>query len=187
MAMGIVDDSAFESELENLTVKTPESADDSVAKIVDITRGRGEGNREVPDSLKKVIAEEKVLSGRAGALGLARAFGVSDSSVSAYSNGATSTKTYNNPESGLKNHVENAKKRVARSARQKLSLALSKITPEKLEETKARDLAGIAKDMSAVIRNMEERQEDTLAQTNFIFYSPKTRPEDQYEVIDVKE
>lgn len=187
MAMGIVNNEEFEKELINLTVKVPESS----VKIIDINRGRGEGNREVPESLKKVIGEESVLSGRGGALGLARAFGLSDSSVSAYSNGSDSTASYDKPNNNLTNHINNAKRRVAKSARQKLSLALSKITPEKLEDTKARDLAGIAKDMSAVIRNLEPSSvtgESHINSPQFIIYAPQTRREESFgEVIHVQE
>ena len=185
--MGICNDEDFEKELGKLSVEIPK---ETPAEIVDINRGRGEGNLGVPESLREVIAEESVLSGRAGALGLARAFGVSDSSASAYANGSTSTASYNKPNATLKNHVDNAKRRVARTARQKLSLALSKITDEKLEDVKARDLAGIAKDMSAVVKNMEPSNGSEDPRSNgptFVIYAPQMRREETFDVVHVSE
>lgn len=183
--MGICSDEDFDKELGKLSEQPKEVP----AEIIDINRGRGEGNLGVPESLQKVIAEESVISGRPGALGLARAFGLSDSSASAYANGSTSTSSYNKPNATLKNQVENAKRRVARTARQKLSLALSKITDEKLDDVKARDLAGIAKDMSAVVKNMEPSTiEDPRSNgPTFVIYAPQTRREESFDVVHVSE
>ena len=185
MSMGIVDNEDFEKELGRLSEKPIKNP----AQIIDINRGRGNGNNEVPESLRKVIGEESIESGRASALGLARAFGISDSSVSAYSNGSTSTSSYNNPDKSLKNHVQNAKRRIARSAREKLTLALSHITTEKLVDVKARELAGIAKDMSAVVRNMEPEtiQEGANSGPKFIIYAPQFRSESSFDVVNVIE
>lgn len=201
--MGICSDEDFEKELGRLTTVVDNTVDDTTkpiskgitgegnvtGEIIDIHRGRGEGNNGAPESLRKIIGEESVLSGRQGSLGLARAFGVSDSSASAYANGATSTASYDKPNATLRNHVDNARRRVARTARQKLSLALSKITPEKLDDVKARDLAGIAKDMSAVIKNTEPSVPEGPRSDGptFVIYAPQFRREESFDVVHVNE
>lgn len=194
MAMGIVSDKDFDSELSRVSDKKQgeSKAINPVitGEIQDVSRGRGEGSTSVPDGLRKIIGEESVVNGRQSAIELAQSFGLSPSSVSAYANGATSTSTYND----RKNlpALNEARIRVQSRARNKLMKALSHLTSEKLGEAKARDLAGIAKDMSAVIKNMEPEKESQLKDANnggptFVFYSPQFRDERHFETVVVKE
>lgn len=178
MAMGIVDDSDFESEVGKLNPS---------ALIKDLEKGRGDGNKNVPESLRKIIGEESAINGRASGLELANSFGIKPSSVSAYNQGAHSTASYENRPDLT--HINNAKLRVAKRARIKLILALNSLTKDKIESAKAKDIAGVAKDMSAVIKNMEP---ETPRSSNpngptFIFYSPQFRPEQVFDVVHVKE
>ena len=183
--MGIVSDSEFNSELDKLT---PNNGDNKiVGEIKDIERGRGKDNLEVPQALRKIIGEESAINGRQNGLELANRFGISPSSVSAYNQGAHSTATYDNrPDI---DNINGAKFRVAKRARNKLVLALNLLTREKIENAKARDISGVAKDMSAVIRNMEpETQRNPLGNgPTFIFYSPHFRSENNFDVIHLKE
>lgn len=190
MAMGIVSGKEFDSEFTKLNSEKKREESNSSSpnqvEIIDMNRGRG-SNPEVPNSLRKIIGETSVTDGRQEALDLARNFGISPSSVSAYSNGATSTASYN--EQPNVSDINKAKERVSKRARNKLMMALSHITEEKLEGSKARDLAGVAKDMSAVIRNMEPEQ-NKVNESNgptFVFYSPQTRKEDVFDVVYAKE
>lgn len=191
MAMGIVSDKEFEKALSDVTPCPPipvgGSRGGGLAIIKDITKGRGEGNVEVPDSLRQVIGEESAINGRASALEIADKFGISPSSVSAYANGSTSTSTYND-QPGLAG-INEAKLRVAKKARNKLVIALNSLTKEKIESAKAKDIAGVAKDMSAVIRSMEPEaaRKDGPNGPTFIFYSPQIRKEEVYDVVRVKE
>lgn len=184
MAMGIVSPSEFEKE-HNSLIK-PESPKPD-ATIVDITRGRPEGSVEVPNGLRKIIGDEAITNGRQSALELARTFGISPSSVSAYANGSTSTASYDEKPNG--SLINLSKDRVAKRARGKLMKALHHINDDKLEGAKARELAGIAKDMSVVIKNMEP--DNPQGQVNngptFVFYSPQPRKEDTFDVIFAKE
>lgn len=190
MPMGIVSDKDFDIERTKLERSAPEKSPLTIpsptATIVDVTRGRPEGAVEVPNGLRKLIGEESAINGRASALELAQSFGISPSSVSAYNNGATSTASYD--ETPNRGHINAAKQRVANKARSRLLSALKHITPEKLENAHVRDLSGVARDMSAVIKNMEpdlpkSSGEEGKGGPTFIFYSPQFRKEEHYDIV----
>src|SRR5438876_8934038 len=212
--LGIVSDKDFELEL-NRSNKTsrvnsipsissnttcPEGADENshltedneeslCGKIVEINKpGRRPGDNNVPDSLRKVIGATAIESGREAALNIANQFGISKQSVSAYSHGSTSTTSYNEPSPTLSNHVNNARERVIKKARGKLILSLNSLSQDKIEGAKARDIASIAKDMSAVIKNMEDKSIRSVHEgPKFIFYSPQFKDERSFDIINVKE
>lgn len=194
--MGIVSDDEFDVEKgklvpsnSNPTINNNSKISDtkiSDTKIIDVNKGRGH-NPEVPNSLRQIIGEESAINGRSSGLDLASHFGISPSSVSAYDVGATSTASYgdrpNLPQ------INEAKERISKRARSKLMRALHHLTDDKLENAKARDLAGIAKDMSAVVKNMEP-EVPKIAPTDgptFVFYAPQYRKEEHFDVIQVKE
>jgi hypothetical protein len=172
MPMGIVSEDDFEKEIEK-------------SKVVPLSRGRG-NSPAVPESLRKIIGENAIEEGSDATKAMTRALGISDSSLSAYKNGATSTSSYHNPQ--FKNHIDKARERIVKKARNRLIGSLNAITPEKLKEESPRDLAGIAKDMSAIIKNMEpEKSNGELAPRALIIFAPQMMREDKFEVIDVQE
>lgn len=190
--MGIVSDDDFKSELVNSSNKPETKPSVIVPEVVESpTKGRGKGNIEVPESLRKIIGETNQLDGRQSALELARSFGISPSSVSAYAHGATSTASYKEPEPEITNHIQNGKNRIARKARAKLFSALKHITDDKLEDAKPIDLANIAKNMSGIIKDMEPPiapgVNDGSKGPQFIFYAPQLQKEESYDVIVLKE
>lgn len=195
MAMGICNDEDFEAEMGRLSktvsyARSNQKEDESEARIETIRTpgwngGRGENHKDVPETLRKVIADS-ALSGSQGDF-VAKTFGVSPSSVDAYKKGAHSTASYYQPDPDLKDFLAKRKFELAGKARETLGKAIEKITDEKLDATKARDLAGIAKDMSAVVKNLEPDSGESASQTNIIFYSPIPKKEDDYPVIDMKE
>ena len=189
MPMGIVSESDFDNELEKVSPsqKKPDS-DTSKGVIVDVNRGRGKGNVEVPNTLRQLIGEESALNGHSSAIELAKSFGLSPSSVSAYAAGATSTATYN--ETPNKEHINASRERITKKARHRLLSALQHITKDKLAVTGAKELAGVAKDMAAVIRTMEPDTKGPALTNNgptFVFYSPQQRKEDTFDVVYAKE
>lgn len=189
MAMGIVSDKEFEHALKDATPSQNPSPLPSIpsVEIVDMEKGRGEGNVEVPNGLRKIIGEESVINGRASALEIASGFGISPSSVSAYSQGAHSTASID-----VRPDIDNlnaARLRVAKKARNRLVMALNHLTDEKIAGAKAKDIAGVAKDMSAVIRSMEPEGPKNIGNggPTFIFYSPNIRKEEHFDIVHVKE
>jgi len=186
MPIGLVNDNEFELEKDRLN-----SVPLVNSRVVDPkTIGRGNGNNAVPDSLRNIIGETSSIDGRKDAIQLASMFGVSPSAVSAYGNGATSTASYNKPNSDLKNHIQKSKDRIAVRARGKLRLALDNITDDKLKSAKVADIASVAKSMSSVMRDMEPPPSNNDLPTNrpqIVIYAPQMRREESFEVIQVNE
>ncbi len=185
MAMGVVSDKDFEKELINSSV--PTTVDAVVNPIV--RPGRNSGDNNVPDSLRKIIGETSEIDGRSDALDLASRFGISASSVSAYSNGSRSTDTMN--KQPALNHINQAKERISKRARIKLFKALDNITDDKLIDAKAIDLASVARSLSAVVKDMEPEvardSNEGKNQPTFIIYSPQIREERHYDVINARD
>ena len=154
-------------------------------------RGRKAGDNNVPDSLRKLIAETALMDGREAALQLAADFGISASSVSAYTNGATSTTTYQEPKSSIISHINRAKERAIKRASKTLNGALNAISQDKLDNTDAKDLAGIARDMSVLIKNLEPSKEgpdgDGKGGPQFVVFAPQFRDERSFESITINE
>lgn len=181
MAMGIVTEEELELEINRLNGKR-------APQIIDIQKGRGEGSLEVPESLKKIIGETNEIDGRSEANKLARMFDISSSSVSAYANGATSTASYNEPNSSIREHINKSKERIANKARSRLFSSLKHITEDKLSEAKVEVLASVARNMSAIVKDMEPPASNNSNENNgiqFIFYSPQFRSEKNFDVIDM--
>lgn len=211
MAMLIVDDNIFEAEMARLGLrpsigkdKDKEESDikeseqeappdiitpDVIAKaaeIVDIKRGRG-SIPEVPSPIRQFVAEES-LNGTP-AKELAESLGLSQSSISAYKNGATSTATYNKPDADLRNHVDKVKSAIATKARNRLIAAIDSLTDDKIEATGAKVASEIARNMSVVIKNLEEqkKEEEKPNQVQFVFFAPKVREESFFPSIEVND
>lgn len=185
--MGIVSDSDFEKEISNSHVpETPETPDTKTrASVEEIKKGRGD-KPNTPEDIRKLAAISAINS-EGTASEIAKAYGISEASVSAYKVGATSTATYDNPNQALAETINTHKAAVTRKARNRLMSALNHITPQKLEGVKARDLAAIAKDMSAVIKDFEPQVNHTNNVNNvqFVFMAPRVRDLEDYKIIDV--
>jgi len=199
MPMGIVSDSDFESELKINGTQT-ESRNNGVEKSEPIpifkelpTKGRPEGTTEVPESIRKLIGEQANIEGRTSALELARGLGISDSSASAYANGATSTSTYNKADDELLGYINERRGKLTKRALNKLGHALALMTTSKLHECSGPQLAQVASVMSSVVKNLQPNQPENskgIVNNNspsFIFMVPPTKKETSYEVISSKE
>lgn len=175
MPLGIVSEHEYEREQGN-HVKIP------MAQVIEVTRGRN-GRTEAPESLRKVIGEEGVRGEKNGVL--TKVFDVSQSSVSAYKNGATSTTTYGAPDKDLDAHLANERESISKTARSKMILALNSLTEEKIINSKINVASQVAKDMSTIIKNIEPHRDDGV-NVSFQFYAPPMKQINDYEVIDVK-
>ncbi len=207
MAIGVVNDRDFEGELSDLSILDkpkiegiPEDEDtlniiplnvpyggQSRAKIVDLNKGRGIGDKAVPMPLRKLIGSTAIAEGNKEAKELAEEFDISDSSVSAYKKGATSTATYHEPNQELVKHTNSARTKISEAAQKILLASIDSITPEKLAAAKLREVAGVARDMSAVVKNIEPSSEEASSNVQFVLFAPRVKEEKEYEVIDVSE
>jgi len=194
MPIGIVSDKEFEAERVNLKIPakplstTYPSIDSELAEIKQIERGRGQGNVEVPNALRRTIGETAITDGRQEALHLAASFGISPSSVSAYTNGAISTASMSSrPNLDI---IKDTKQRISKRARGKLMMALKHITEDKLQHAKVTEVASVAKDMSTIVKNMEDIPTglvDLDKTPRFVVYAPQIHQENHYETIRVNE
>jgi hypothetical protein len=169
MALGIVSDEEFEKEL---------------SKVVEIKHGRG-NKPEIPQEIRKIIAEESI-NGEA-AKDIADKYAVSPSSISAYKHGSTSTASYNEPNQELSKRNDEIRAQIIGTARSRLFEALNQITPEKLKYAKLRDVASVAKDMSAVIRDTSPTITTNNMNAQFVFHVPKARDEKDYDIVEVSQ
>lgn len=185
MPMGIVSDDEFEKELNRTIVQD----DVKIPEVIPMTRpGRSNGDKNVPDGLRKIIGETSEIEGRAEALALAEQFGISPSSVSAYANGSTSTASMNKTPN--REYINGAKDRVSKKAMKRLLKSIDSITDDKLEGAKATDLASIAKSLSGVIKDMEPEEDANKGDANkpaFIIFAPQVHQENHYEVTKARE
>lgn len=185
MPMGVVTDDDFQKEIDNSSI--PITGD-----VIDMPRpGRQVNDVNVPESLRKIIGETSEIEGRKSALDLAAQFGISASSVSAYGNGATSTASYNTPDTDLSQHIKGRKNKVVGSALTRLTRAMSSLTKDKIATSSAREISAIAKDMAQVVQMMEEKTPDgvnnNVRAPQFLVYAPTMIDERKFEVIQAKE
>lgn len=189
MGIGIVSDEDFQKELNRISGEIKKPTPHATVVTPD-KPGRKEGDRNVPESLRKIIGEESVINGREEAVALAEMFDISKSSVSAYAKGATSTTTYNQQKPEIISHINRARSRSVKKAQRVLRESLDAITPEKLSDVKVRDLAGIAKDMSAIIKNLELEpvKDESEKMPQFVVFAPQFIKHESFgEVIKVNE
>lgn len=190
MPMGIVSDAEFDIERNNVASRKREESNSPSATIKDMpTPGRNQGDINVPDSLRKVIGETAISDGPASARALAQAMGISPSSASAYGVGATSTASYadrpNLP------HLNKVRLRIQSKASRKLREALDELSPDKLREAKAGEIASVARAMAAIVKDMEPEtpQSDSTKQggPTFVFMAPPIVKEEVFDVKYVRE
>ena len=186
--MGIVSDEEFDKAISQASPRKKNERALDNATILDIKKGRGEGKTNTPDIVRETIAK-CALEGEGTGSEIARAFGISQSSVSAYKVGAHSTNSYHEPDQDLISKVLRHKATISKRAAKLTLKALANITEEKLEATKAVDLSTIAKNMSTIIADMEPKQNEPHQQNNvqFVFMAPRVKNIEEYRTIHVAE
>lgn len=172
MPIGIISQEEFDLEL---------SSDFSVLHIMP---AKGRGNvKEIPHAVRAFIAEEAING--ASSKEITDALNISPSSISAYKNGATSTASYDSPNKKLRAHIDNVKERITKKASNRLIRALNNLDEDKMNELGARDLSGVAKDMSVIIDKMSPKADKSTEQHAHIhLYTPPQKKLEDYESID---
>jgi predicted transcriptional regulator len=196
MAMMIVTEDIFELELKKLGIKNDSNGiirdsntKSSSCDIIDIMRGRvdksGSGVKEKPSIIRELCAELSFSGTKAK--DISEALDISLSSVSAYKNNATSTATYNKPDIELKKNNDIVKVDIRERAFGRLQKAVEVITDDKLDDAPIKIASGIARDMSHIVRNLEETSSDKSNGMRVVIYRPRIKEEDDFEVISVNE
>ncbi len=188
MGMGIVSDTDFALEKSKLIREDATSVSATIEQLP--SKGRSDGDINVPDSLRKIIGDTATSEGRQEAVALAENFGISASSASAYAVGARSTTSYNDrPNFPV---INSARLRIQTKATKKLHQALHALTPEKIGEAKAVEIAAIARSMSAIVKDMEPETPTSPGEVGrqgptFVFMAPPTMKEESFDVKYVRE
>jgi len=148
-------------------------------------QGRNPGDVNKPDTLRNVIAQCKI----EGATNreLKEVFNVSDSAIHAYENAKTSTSS-NKVDKRLAKFVRAVRCSVTRKASRKMIAAIDAISDEKILELKGTELSVLAKNMSSIIADQEEKSAKLVDNSNkiqFNIFVPPQKSVSDYEVIDV--
>ncbi len=166
------------------------SAEVLPAEVIEFDRGRGKGNVEVPNGIRKLIGGSVIEEGRPAGLAIAAFLGISDSSVSAYSKGATSTASYNEPEKNLTDFLGKTRKKISKKAAAKLFKALHVIDEDSLSKLTALEASNVARNMSTIINHMEPPDSGKGLNINapsMVFYVPKMVSEERFHVVTANE
>lgn len=149
-----------------------------------IESGRGKGKTEVPLEIKKLVASEALAGISVDEI--REKYNVSASSVSAYKNDANSTASYHDANKELAENNKQVRTTISERAEGVILESIGLLTVEKLAAAKARDIAGIAKDMSAVISNMKDKGNAPTG-VNITIMVPQVKEEQDFKVIDIGE
>ena len=147
----------------------------------------GRGNKtEVPEVIREIVAEEGI-NGTSNPE-LAKLFGISESSVSAYKHGATSTASYNQPDPKLIGRNNSLKDIIKKRAGRKAALAINSITEHEIANATVVEKATVARQMSAIFKDMsiDETSSNKSAPTQIAIFIPPMKQESDYDVIDVR-
>lgn len=148
--------------------------------------GRREGDLEVPDFLKGIIADiSNDPSDSSSRKEIAEHFNVSEQTVTTISHGLKNPKEVDEK---LQDVIDKKRESVHESSVKVLEEALALVGPKMIAEgdkLKAKDVMSIAKDASAVIRNTSKENRGNAGGTSVIIYAPSQRKIDDYRVIEV--
>lgn len=149
----------------------------------EIKRGRG-NVEDLGDEVRKEIATLALTTGLSNEE-VSKLIGVSESQVSAIKKGATSTASYHKRDGELGEHVAQVKNEITSAAQNKMLEAIQAITGMKIQMSNAKEISGIAKDMSSIVRNMNPDGPAQITNNQVVVFRPRNKEEDDFKVIDV--
>lgn len=193
MPIGIVSPDDFLKEVSSLNPKENKDFEVEIIPpsssniIQEKQKGRKEGDVNVPSSLRNLISSVAIEEGRQAALDLAKDFGLSASSVSAYSNGSTSTKSYHEPKEEIKRVIVNTKEKITKKAKRILLKSFDGMTDEKIQEAKLETLSVVARNMSSIIKDMDTDSDEHKDKPVFVVMAPTILKEEVFDTIAVRD
>lgn len=154
--------------------------------------GRMKDVSNVPQSLRKIIAEESIEHGNKSAKNLLSNLGVTLSAptVSTYKSGNISPKNdISIGDNDLLEYINQRKGKLGKKALNKLNLALTHLDEAKLQGLEAKELSGVAKDMAIIVDKMQptKRDEEKVAPVQFVIMAPQINNESHYQVVKAKD
>ena len=175
MSLGLVDDIAFQEELARL----------SGAKKPDIiVKEREVRGKEIPLEIKKLAAEDALNGGNQHEI--AKSYGITQPTVSAAENGMNATNTdVRKPNVDLLPFINTVKTKIVKRASSKVLKALDAITEEKIEGLSANKAAQLARDCTAIMKDMsvQESNNNQDNRVQIVIHAPRERSIDEFEVV----
>lgn len=145
-------------------------------------RGRTKGATNIPDFLRPIIGASAHLS---SVKETAEAFNISTDAVYNLKNGLVHNGEQRVQNKENKSKVEVLINQAQETAADRLMSALGFMDDDKLKNLGAEKLSRVAADMSRVIEKTTEKKNYVGAQ--IIIMAPTQKPEDKYDVIDIKD
>lgn len=144
--------------------------------------GKGVGNTDIPQTTREVIA---VLAQVEKGDNIAKAFDVSNATVSNYKHGKTvHGDESSNPE--LKTTVEKTIDKITEQAVNKLFSSINQLSEDDIACLGAKDKADIAVKMSKVVTNLKPKDSGLgVNAPQVLIYAPQILSEDKYKTVEV--
>jgi len=152
--------------------------------------GRQVGDVNVPQSVRTLLADTTVFEGRREGNQLADVFGVSHGSVGVYATPNSKLAENLSPDirQDINSFLTGKKEKISKKAIARLSMAMNHITEEKLQDLGAVALGTVAKDMAAVVKSMEPKEESKQDNNvQFLMYAPQVKNENHYQTVTAKD
>ena len=154
--------------------------------------GRMKDVSNVPQSLRKIIAEESVTNGNKSAKNLLSGLGtsLSDATISTYKSGNVSPSNgISVKDTDLLEYINQRKGKLGKKALNKLNLALLHLDEAKMSGLDAKELSGVAKDMAIIVDKMQptKRDEEKVAPVQFVIMAPQINTEAYYQTVKAKD
>lgn len=178
--------------LESKMVETPVIIPEIVTSDQIKRAGRHNEIGNVPQSIRKLIAEESIENGNKSAKNLVNSLGMnlSDATISTYKNGNISpSNSVSAKDNDLLEYINQRKTKLGKKALNKMSLALNGLTAEKMEALEPKELSTIAKDMSIIVDKMQptQRENEKFQPVQFVIMAPTINNESHYQVVKAKD
>lgn len=181
-----------------------DSSENLASRLVEVRKiregGRRLGNTNVPPALRSLIGSIAV-QGEENQSDIARAFGVSQPSISGYANGLIGDRRESEIEEAIEK-VEERKQETAKlpdssldeAHQMALNVMMKSLTglgekladEEIMKSMKPKEVSRIASDMSKIVSvaTGQDKQSSVVNNTKVIVYAPQQRKETSYEIID---
>lgn len=175
MAIGIISDDDLQKEL-----------DRQQAQIIQRERpGRNPGDNNVPDALRQIISDTAIEEGRGEAKKLADMYGISDSSLSAYQRGSTSTADNKNSNTALRERNQRTRDKIQSKSQSKLLQVLDEIDGEKIKSLTAVEASSVARNLAGIVKDFspDMKKDEQVHQQQLVIFAPYIRREDEFMTI----
>jgi hypothetical protein len=144
-------------------------------------RGSGKRGRDIPEFLRDTISS---LSNQPDVKSkdVASAFEVSDAEVSFCKSGRIGG---HEPTEERRAKVDERLEKIKDTALLKLMASLNLIDDDRLEKCSAKELSGVALNMSRIVKEHTPQETNTGPAVQVVIYAPETKTERAYKVVDV--